>query len=75
MTIEAKDYVAFIGIVVTLLLGVYNAIQNYRTRPEPSVIYSPADTISQKKLEIPAGFWNNVGGNTSSLFQNKGAFE
>jgi len=43
--------------------------------PEPSVIYSPAGTISQKKLENPAGFWNNVGENRSSLFQNKGAFE
>ena len=46
-----------------------------RTRPEPSVIYSPPGKISQKKLENPAGFWNNVGENTSSLFQNKGAFE
>jgi hypothetical protein len=45
------------------------------TNPEPSVIYSPAGTISQKKLENPAGFWNNVGENRSSLFQNKGAFE
>ena len=43
--------------------------------PEPSVIYSPDGTISKKKLENPAGFWNNVGHNTSSLFQNKGAFE
>jgi hypothetical protein len=31
-------------------------------------------TVS-KKLESPAGFWNNVGENTSSLFQDKGAFE
>jgi hypothetical protein len=43
--------------------------------PEPSVIYTPADTISQKKLENPTGFWNNVGEITSSLFQIKGAFE
>jgi len=43
--------------------------------PEPSVIYSPKGKISQKKLENPAGFWNNVGRNMSSLFQNKGAFE
>jgi hypothetical protein len=45
------------------------------TRPKTSVIYSLAGTISQKKLENPAGFWNNIGENTSSLFQNKGAFE
>jgi hypothetical protein len=43
--------------------------------PESSVIYSPNGKISRKKLENPTGFWNNVGGNTSSLFQNKGAFE
>jgi hypothetical protein len=45
------------------------------TNPKPSVIHSPPGRISQKKLENPAGFWNNVGKNTSSLFQNKGAFE
>lgn len=28
---DAKDYVAFTGILVTLILGVYNAVQNYRT--------------------------------------------
>jgi hypothetical protein len=39
------------------------------------VIYSLAGTISQKKLENPAGFGNNGGENTSSLFQNQGAFE
>ena len=43
--------------------------------PKPSVIYSPPGEISQKKLENPTDFWNNVGENTSSLFQNKGAFE
>jgi hypothetical protein len=43
--------------------------------PEPSVIYSPNGKISRKKLENPTGFWNNVGDNTSSLFQHKGAFE
>jgi hypothetical protein len=45
------------------------------TSPEPSVIYNPNGKISRKKLENPTGFWNNVGGNTSSLFQHKGAFE
>jgi hypothetical protein len=45
------------------------------TSPYPSVIYTSAGKISQKKLENPAGFWNNVGRNTSSLFQHKGAFE
>jgi hypothetical protein len=48
---------------------------NWQTRPEPSVIYSSEGKISQKKLENPAGFWNNVGSKISSLFQNKGAFE
>jgi hypothetical protein len=43
--------------------------------PEPSVIFSQHGAISKKKLENPAGFWNNGGENTSSLFQNKGAFE
>jgi hypothetical protein len=58
------------------MLGEFLALLRARdTRPEPSVIYSPAGTISQKKLENPAGFWNNVGENRSSLFQNKGAFE
>ena len=47
----------------------------FDTNPEPSVIYSPEGEISQKNLENPAGFWNNVGRNRSSLFQNKGAFE
>jgi hypothetical protein len=45
------------------------------TSPEPSVIYSPNGKIARKKLENPTGFWNNVGDNTSSLFQHKGAFE
>ena len=45
------------------------------TRPEPSVIYSPEGEISQKKIENPAGFWNNVGRNRSSPCQNKGSFE
>jgi hypothetical protein len=45
------------------------------SNPEPSVIYTPEGRISQKKLENPAGSWNNVGGNTSPIFQNKGAFE
>ena len=49
--------------------------QTRRSSPEPSVIYSPHDGISKKKLENPAGLWHNVGENTSSLFQNKGAFE
>ena len=40
----------------------------HQSKPEPSMIYSSVDTISQKKLENPAGFWNNVGENTSSLF-------
>jgi hypothetical protein len=44
-------------------------------RPEPSVIYSPEGEISQKKIENPAGFWNNVGRNRSSPCQNKGSFE
>jgi hypothetical protein len=39
------------------------------------VIYIPEGKISQKELENPAGFWNNGGKNTSSLFQDKGAFE
>jgi hypothetical protein len=39
------------------------------------VIYNPAGKISEKKLENPAGFWNNTGENMSSLFQNKRAFE
>ena len=59
------------GAALTLLAGG----QHTRASPEPSVIYSPAGTISQKKLENPASFWNNVGENRSSLFQNKGAFE
>jgi hypothetical protein len=46
-----------------------------RSRPEPSVIYSPNGKISGKKLENPAGFWNNGGENRSSLFQHKGVFE
>jgi F-type H+/Na+-transporting ATPase subunit beta len=46
-----------------------------RASPEPSVIYGPNGKISRKKLENPTGFWNNVGENTSSLFQHKGAFE
>ena len=33
----------------------------FSSRPEPSVIYSPGGEISQKKLENPAGFWNNIG--------------
>src|SRR5258707_526725 len=45
------------------------------SNPKPSVIYSPPGKISQEKLESPAGFWNNIGENTSSLFQNQGAFE
>ena len=45
------------------------------TSPEPSVIYSSNGKISRKKLENPTGLWNNVCGNTSSLFQHKGAFE
>jgi hypothetical protein len=45
------------------------------TRPKTSVIYNPHVTISKKKLENSAGLWNNVGGNTSSQFQHKGAFE
>jgi hypothetical protein len=36
--------------------------------PKPSVIYSLPRRISRKKLENPAGFWNNGGENTSSLF-------
>jgi hypothetical protein len=39
------------------------------------VIYNPEGKILQKKLENPAGSWNNVGENTSPIFQNKGAFE
>jgi hypothetical protein len=39
------------------------------------VIYRPPGEIPQKKLENPASFWNNVGKNTSSLFQDKGVFE
>jgi hypothetical protein len=46
-----------------------------QARPEPSVIFSPHGEISKKKLENPASFWNNGGENTSSPFQNKGAFE
>jgi hypothetical protein len=48
---------------------------DHSARPEPSVFYSPHGAISKKKLENAAGFWNNGGENTSSLFQNKGAFE
>jgi hypothetical protein len=45
------------------------------TSPKPSVIDSRHSVISKKKLENPAGSWNNVGDITSSPFQNKGAFE
>jgi hypothetical protein len=46
-----------------------------QARPKPSVIYSPDGVISKKKLENPAGSWNNVGDITSSPLQDKGAFE
>jgi hypothetical protein len=52
-----------------------NMLDGKSSSPEPSVIYTPEGRISQKKLENPAGSWNNVGGNTSPIFQNKGAFE
>jgi len=59
---------------IVYLLGAKGGM-GIQARPEPSVIYSPPGKISQKKLENPACFWNNVGENTSSLFQDKGAFE
>jgi hypothetical protein len=31
LTFDGKDYAAFTGILVTLILGAYNAIQNYRS--------------------------------------------
>jgi hypothetical protein len=55
--------------------GAKNPAVEIEASPRTSVIKSLAGTISQKKLEIPAGFCNNVGENTFSLFQNKGAFE
>jgi hypothetical protein len=39
------------------------------------VIYGPLGSILEKKLENPAGSWNNGGENTSSSFQDLGAFE
>src|SRR5262249_31781053 len=43
--------------------------------PQPSVIYGPLGSILEKRLENPARSWNNGGGNTSSSFQGRGAFE
>ena len=47
MKIEAKDYVAFIGILVTLSLGVYNAIQNYRTSRRTTFI----NTVTSERVK------------------------
>jgi hypothetical protein len=44
------------------------------TSPYPSVIYRPAIAIFWKKLENLPGFWNNIGGNTSSIFQDQRGF-
>jgi SIR2-like domain len=46
-----------------------------RTNPEPSVIYRPSRSKSQKRLEKPRRFWNNGGGKISSLFQTTEVFE
>jgi hypothetical protein len=43
--------------------------------PQPSVICSENSSQSEKKLESPRRFWNNIGRNTSSLFQTTEAFE
>ena len=39
------------------------------------MMYRPIGQNRAKKLENPRGFWNNVCRNTSSLFQDSGAFE
>ncbi len=44
---EGRDYVAFIGIAVTLLLGVYNAIQNYRTSRRTTFI----NTVTSERVK------------------------
>jgi hypothetical protein len=58
-----------------MISGAKNRSVEIEASPEPSVIYSPEGKISQQELENPAGFWNNVGRNRSSPFQNKGSFE
>jgi hypothetical protein len=47
LTIDAKDYVAFIGILVTLSLGVYNAVQNYRTSRRTTFI----NTVTSERVK------------------------
>jgi hypothetical protein len=42
-----KDYVAFIGIIVTLSLGVYNVIQNYRTSRRTTFI----NTVTSERVK------------------------
>jgi hypothetical protein len=45
--IEPKDYVAFIGILATLLLGLYNAVQNYRNSKRTTFI----NTVTSERVK------------------------
>ena len=47
MTMEAKDLVAFISILATLLLGVYNAVQNYRNSKRTTFI----NTVTSERVK------------------------
>ena len=45
--IEAKDVVAFIGLLVTLVLGIYNLIQNYQTSRRTTFI----NTVTSERVK------------------------
>lgn len=47
MKIEPKDYVAFIGILATLGLGLYNVVQNYRSSKRTTFI----NTVTSERVQ------------------------
>jgi hypothetical protein len=44
---DAKDYLAFTGILVTLFLGLYNAVQNYRAGKRTTFI----NTVTSERVK------------------------
>ena len=47
MSIDTKDYVAFSGILVTFSLGLYNAVQNYRSSRRTTFI----NTVTSERVK------------------------